>query len=582
MTKHSTFLAAAAIFLSTAAFTTKTNAQVTVLDSGTCGANLTWILTSDSVLTIHGSGPMASNYRPFSPAPWDTLKSSFHTLKIQYGVTTIGDYAFYDCSNLTGNLVIPNSVTLIGSSAFSGCSGLTGLTIPKSVLGILLNAFRDCIGLKDLTIGMDGASTASIIIIISGQAFLNCTSLTSITWLATTPPIVGWAFGNVPTTIPIYVPCGSIVDYQNEIGGMGFTNFSTHCLPICKVMGLSNNSSLGSVGGGGDYFIGHQALLYAAPKASRTAFTSYAFTNWSDGDTNNPRTITVISDTTLTANFALIITDSILMKRIDTLKNDTMLLNGIIAGLKNDTIVLNSIIAGLKNDTIVLNNIIRGLKNDTIVLNNIIRGLKNDTIVLNNIIRNLKNDTIRLNGIIANLKNDTVFLNSVITNLITDTIVLNSIIANLQNDTSNCNQTLIALLKQIADLENDTIDLNVQIAILQALLAQCEEDRLNLQILLDSCLNGQNNIQPVGTNNHSLLRIYPNPIKSNGVLNIEGEFLQFGDKIEIYDMSGRLLSITYSTGREISINIGSLPSGTYLLRLAGKRGVRFVVNDENK
>ena len=34
------------------------NAQVIVVDSVFCGANLTWKLTSDSVLTISGSGAM--------------------------------------------------------------------------------------------------------------------------------------------------------------------------------------------------------------------------------------------------------------------------------------------------------------------------------------------------------------------------------------------------------------------------------------------------------------------------------------------------------------------------------------------
>ena len=37
-----------------------------------------------------------------------------------YPVTSIGDFAFYNCSGLT-NITIPNSVTYIGSGAFSGC-----------------------------------------------------------------------------------------------------------------------------------------------------------------------------------------------------------------------------------------------------------------------------------------------------------------------------------------------------------------------------------------------------------------------------------------------------------------------------
>ena len=46
----------------------------------------------------------------------------------EYSVTSIGAYAFRDCSGLT-SVTIPNSVTSIGEHAFSGCSGLTAVHI---------------------------------------------------------------------------------------------------------------------------------------------------------------------------------------------------------------------------------------------------------------------------------------------------------------------------------------------------------------------------------------------------------------------------------------------------------------------
>ena len=57
----------------------------------------------------------------------NTLVSGCKNTVIPSGVTSIGDYAFYNCSGLT-SITIPNSVTSIGYDAFSGCKGLTSIT----------------------------------------------------------------------------------------------------------------------------------------------------------------------------------------------------------------------------------------------------------------------------------------------------------------------------------------------------------------------------------------------------------------------------------------------------------------------
>jgi hypothetical protein len=67
---------------------------------------------------------------------------------IPYGVTSIGEYAFAACTNLSG-VVIPGSVTNIGESAFSDCTGLTTVTIPASVSEIQPFAFQGCFGLTN-------------------------------------------------------------------------------------------------------------------------------------------------------------------------------------------------------------------------------------------------------------------------------------------------------------------------------------------------------------------------------------------------------------------------------------------------
>ena len=59
---------------------------------------------------------------------------------IPEGTAKIGDYAFYNCDDLT-SVTIPDSVTSIGNSAFSDCSGLTSVTIGDGVTSIGGNAF---------------------------------------------------------------------------------------------------------------------------------------------------------------------------------------------------------------------------------------------------------------------------------------------------------------------------------------------------------------------------------------------------------------------------------------------------------
>ena len=75
--------------------------------------------------------------------PWFTHLRSIKSVSIGWGVTSIGDYAFCGCSNLT-SITIPEIITSIGAYAFKGCSGLKSISIPDGVTAINDKAFQDC------------------------------------------------------------------------------------------------------------------------------------------------------------------------------------------------------------------------------------------------------------------------------------------------------------------------------------------------------------------------------------------------------------------------------------------------------
>ena len=174
--------------------------------SGTTG-ECTWTLDSDGVLTISGNGKMA-DYDLSKSAPWGT---SITEVVIENGVTSIGTFAFTDCTSLA-NVTIGNSVTEIGWCAFSSCTSLASITIPDSVTRIANWAFGGCKSLKSITIPDSVTS-------IGDYAFKNCRSLTSITISDGVTYIGKEAFYNCISLTSITIP-GSVT----SIGNSAFEN----------------------------------------------------------------------------------------------------------------------------------------------------------------------------------------------------------------------------------------------------------------------------------------------------------------------------------------------------------------------
>lgn len=142
-------------------------------------------------------------------------------------VTTIGGAAFSGCSGLTGDVNLPDSITIINIRAFTNCSGLNGtLTIPNEVKTIGDYAFSGCKNLKgsfelpaNLTTLGDGAfagcssltGTLTIpeaITKIGVSTFYQCNGLTGTLDLKNVTEIGGFAFSECGLTGILAIPEG--------------------------------------------------------------------------------------------------------------------------------------------------------------------------------------------------------------------------------------------------------------------------------------------------------------------------------------------------------------------------------------
>ncbi|MBQ6612560.1 MAG: leucine-rich repeat domain-containing protein, partial [Alistipes sp.] len=168
---------------------------------------------------------------------------------------SIGDYAFYECSELT-NITIPDSITEIGNGAFRGCSSLTSITIPNGVTSIGEEAFRDCRSLKSITIPNSVTS-------IEYGAFAGCSSLTSITIPNSVTSIGKYAFDDCTGTLIIscnipdgywgydhyYTFDGS--KFTKVIIGNGVTKIGDYAFCDCKELSsITISDSITKIGSG--------------------------------------------------------------------------------------------------------------------------------------------------------------------------------------------------------------------------------------------------------------------------------------------------------------------------------------------
>ena len=115
------------------------------VNSGYIG-DLHWDLTTNN-LTISGDGAMPDFSAP-SYAPWYAFRNDIISITIESGVTSIGNYAFLDCTSILDISFTASRLTRVGTGAFKNCTSLQFVSLPGTVTAIEDYAFYKCVGLS--------------------------------------------------------------------------------------------------------------------------------------------------------------------------------------------------------------------------------------------------------------------------------------------------------------------------------------------------------------------------------------------------------------------------------------------------
>ena len=192
--------------------------------SGTCGENLTWNFDeATGTLTIEGSGEMNHSVMDegFLYTSWQGVEQQqIKKVELPDGLTSIGNYAFFSCYNLT-SIIIPESVISIGKYAFFRCTRLTDITMSPNITSIGDNALSDTPWFDALSAESDlfivnhevirGGGQGEIripdgVTSIGKNAFSNCTELTDIILPDTLEKIEPYAFYGCKGLVDITIP----------------------------------------------------------------------------------------------------------------------------------------------------------------------------------------------------------------------------------------------------------------------------------------------------------------------------------------------------------------------------------------
>lgn len=159
--------------------------------SGQDDENLPQYQLENGVLTVSGTGRIDNNLYKNN--------TDITELVIKNGITSVGDYSFYECTSLT-RVILPDTLTEIGSHAFAKCTALTEIDLNEGLSTIEDRGFEDCTALKRvfIPISVEDGLVSYTYNPSSNKAwgiFNNCRELTTVEFAEGTTRIHSGLFG---------------------------------------------------------------------------------------------------------------------------------------------------------------------------------------------------------------------------------------------------------------------------------------------------------------------------------------------------------------------------------------------------
>ena len=232
-----------------------------IIASGVCGDGITWGLDNTGLLTICGTGPMTDysmqmfNDYSYYPAPWYDYHEMISIVEIEEGITSTGNYSFYNCNNLT-SISFPKGMLSIGEHAFRECKNLTYVSFPKSLQSIGYAAFYGCSSL--IAVNMSEEITN-----IGEAAFYNCGALAEMLLPKSLSNLGDQAFRNCSSMTNVTVP-GSVTSIGNTV----FYN----CSSLTDVIIEEGTTSIGDHAFRNCNNIAHVTFPYSLTSVGSSAF----------------------------------------------------------------------------------------------------------------------------------------------------------------------------------------------------------------------------------------------------------------------------------------------------------------------